>query len=201
MLEVTMISYALIKMFNTGLYEKPIEQWNERTAGDTQAWAVFRPAMVAEYKQMLCKGGGSTVGQEGYGTAFMATSQEGEEGDDISLVESVIQYDERTSVAEAKMSAMESRLSQLEMAPPQETAYSTPQQATFAPNQQPPSQINVTQQQQTWKKRKTPETQPGPTDQMNWQAPAPALPQRNSLWPQQQTQLPPTTARPTKPWR
>ena len=56
------------------------------------------------------------MSQEGYGTAFMATNQEGDEGDDISLVESVIQYAKRTLVAEAKMSAMESRLSQLEMA-------------------------------------------------------------------------------------
>ena len=59
---------------------------------------------------MLREGGGSTVSQEGYWTAFMATGQEGEEGDDISLVESVIQYAERTAAAEAKMTAMESRL-------------------------------------------------------------------------------------------
>ena len=91
--------------------------------------------MVAEYERMLREGGGSTVGQEGYGTAFMATAQENNEGDDISLVESVIQYAERTSEAEAKMSAMESRLSQLEMAPPQEAAYFTPQQATFVNTQ------------------------------------------------------------------
>ena len=36
MLDATMISYVLIKMFNTGLYGKPIERWNERTAGDRQ---------------------------------------------------------------------------------------------------------------------------------------------------------------------
>ena len=100
---------------------------------------------------MLRKGGGSTVDQEGYGTAFMATGQEGEEGGDISLVKSVIQYAERTVVAEAKLSAMESRLSQLEMAPPTETAYFTPQQPTVAPNQQPPAYINVPSQQQTFR--------------------------------------------------
>ena len=94
MSEVTMISYALIKMFNTGLYGKPIERWNERTAGDRQLWSTFCPAMVAEYERMLREGGGSTVGQEGYGTDFMAAGQEGEEGDEISLVESVIQYAE-----------------------------------------------------------------------------------------------------------
>jgi hypothetical protein len=31
MSDVTMISYTLIKMFNTGLYGKLIERWNERT--------------------------------------------------------------------------------------------------------------------------------------------------------------------------
>ena len=36
MSEVTMISYALIKIFNTGLYGKPIERWNGRSAGDRQ---------------------------------------------------------------------------------------------------------------------------------------------------------------------
>jgi hypothetical protein len=118
MSDVTMISYALIKMFNTGLYGKPGEQWNERLANERQTWDVFRPAMVAEYERMLRKGGGSTVGQEGYGLAFMATGQEGKDRDDISLVKSIIQYAEQTSVAEAKMSAMESRHSQLEMAPP-----------------------------------------------------------------------------------
>jgi hypothetical protein len=112
--------------------------------------------MVAEYKRMLRVGGGSTVGQEGYGSAFMATGQEGEDRDNISLVESIIQYAEQMLVAEAKMSAMESCLSQLEMAPPQEAAYFTPQQATFTPTHQPPTQINLPQQQQTWKKRKTP---------------------------------------------
>ena len=192
MSDVTMISYALIKMFNSGLYGKPIERWNERTAGDRNSWAVFRPAMVAEYERMLREGGGSTISQEGYGTAFMATGHEGDDGDEISLVESVIQYAERTSVAEAKMTAMESRLSQLEMAPPQEAAYFTPQQATFAHNPQPPTQVNIPlQQQQTWKKRKTPRAQPGPTDQMNWQTPAPAPAQRSSPWTQQPPQLPP----------
>jgi len=65
MSDVTMISYALIKMFNTGLYGKPIERWNERTATDRKLWAVFCPAMLAEYERTLCKLGGSTVGQEG----------------------------------------------------------------------------------------------------------------------------------------
>mgnify|MGYP000441937942 FL=1 len=193
MLDVTMISYALIKMYNTGLYGKPIERWNERTAEDRKSWAVFWPAMVAEYERMLREGGGSTVGQEGYGTAFMATAQENNEGDDISLVESVIQYAERTSEAEAKMSAMESRLSQLEMGPPPETAYFTPQQPTFVHNPKPPAQVNIPPpaQQQTWKKRKTPRAQPGPSDQMNWQTPAPTPPQQTSPWPQQYTQPPP----------
>ena len=143
MSDVTMISYTLIKIFNTGLYGKPIKQWNKRPANERQKWAVFCPAMVPEHERMLCKGGGSTVGQEGYGLAFMATRQEGEDGDDISLVKSIIQYAERTLVAEAKMSAMESCLSQLEMALPQEVAYLTPQQATFMPTHQSPTQINL----------------------------------------------------------
>jgi hypothetical protein len=37
MSDVTMISYALIKMYNTGLYGKPIKRWNERTAEDRKS--------------------------------------------------------------------------------------------------------------------------------------------------------------------
>ena len=58
MSDVTMISYALIKMFNTGLYGKPIKRWNERAATDRKLWAVLFPAMVAEYERMLREGGG-----------------------------------------------------------------------------------------------------------------------------------------------
>ena len=85
MSDVTMISYALIKMYNTGLYGKLIERWNKQTVNNRQSWAVFHPTMVAEYEQMLREGGGSTVGQKWYGIVFMATGQEGEEGGDISL--------------------------------------------------------------------------------------------------------------------
>ena len=48
------------------------------------------------------------------------------------------------------------------------------------------------------KKRKTPQAQPGPTDQMNWQAPAPAPPHRGNQWTQQQTQTPPHSNRANK---
>ena len=73
-------------MNTTGLYGKPIKRWNERTVLDRQLWSKFHTAMVAEYERMLRKGGGSTMGQYGYGTAFMATTQEGED-DDVSLIE------------------------------------------------------------------------------------------------------------------
>ena len=57
--------------------------------------------------------------------------QEGEGGDDVSLIESAIQYAEQTAVAEAKITAMESHLSQLKTGLPEQATYFTPQQGTF----------------------------------------------------------------------
>ena len=104
-------------MNNTGLYGKPIERWNKRTVQDRQQWLVFCQLMVAKYERMLRKGGGSTIEQEGYGAVFMASTSAGKEGNNVSLIKSVIQYAERTAASEAKMTVMESRLSQLETVP------------------------------------------------------------------------------------
>ena len=104
---VSLISYALIKLNNTGLYGKPIKRWNDRTVQDRQRWSVFRPALVAEYEQRLREGGGMTMGQDGYGTTFMASMPAGDKGGDGLLIDSVIQYAEQTAVVEVKTTAMD----------------------------------------------------------------------------------------------
>ena len=81
-----------------------------------------------------------------------------EADDNSSLAESIVQYLERATIAESKVSALEERLAALEMtqvhAPPQmayfapgtqpEYAYFTPQPATF----QPPPAVQIPTQQQ-----------------------------------------------------
>ena len=60
------------------------------------------------------------MGQDGYGAVFITNTPAGDEGNDVSLIENVIQYEERTAVTEAKMmvmTVMESHLSQVETAP------------------------------------------------------------------------------------
>ena len=58
-----------------------------------------------------------TMGEEGYGAVFMASTSAGDKGNDVSLIDSVIQYAECTAAADVKMTAMESCLLRLETAP------------------------------------------------------------------------------------
>ncbi len=59
---------------------------------------------------MLAEAGGSIFVQEGYGAAYNITDD-----DNGSLAESLVKYAERASVAEAKVSELESRMSAMEM--------------------------------------------------------------------------------------
>ena len=70
---------------------------------------------ISEYEKMLAANGGTTMGQEGYGTggAYSAIDDDGS-----SLEESVVEYSERVTQAERKVNELESRLAALEMGPP-----------------------------------------------------------------------------------
>jgi hypothetical protein len=123
--EATLIQYALIKLNMTGLYSKAIEHWNAQNITECSTWTDFKTHLINEYERMVREGGGSTFGQEGYGTAYNSIVTD----DNSSLVESIIQYAECATVAESKVSALEEQLNALEIN--QQTAY--PQAAYYAP--------------------------------------------------------------------
>ena len=56
---------------------------------------------IEEYEKMLAANGGTTMGQEGYGTggAYNVIEDDGS-----SLAETIVQYAERASTAEAQVS-------------------------------------------------------------------------------------------------
>jgi hypothetical protein len=95
--------------------------------------------MVKQYEKMLAEGSGTTMSQEGWGAAYNAIGSNNDDAN--SLTESIVKYAERATLAESKVSDLESRLSMLEMggppvggqqyAPPTKAAYFTPQAPTF----------------------------------------------------------------------
>ena len=100
---------------------------------------------IEEYEKMLAANGGTTMGQEGYGTggAYNAIEDDGS-----SLAESIVQYVERATTAEGKVSELESRLAALEMGsqqPPTQMGYYAPQtEYGMIPGAPPPpTTINV----------------------------------------------------------
>jgi hypothetical protein len=162
--EVNLIDHALIKLSETGgMYTKALETWNGRPAVDRKTWAQFREVMVRQYEKMLAEGAGTTISQEGWGAAYNAIGPSDDDAN--SLTESIVKYAERATLAESKVSDLESRLSMLEMGgqpypPPTNAAYFTPQAATFqhpappatimVPPQQAPMMQMQPQQQQQW---------------------------------------------------
>ena len=78
----------------------------------------FKTHFIAKYEKMLAANGGTTMGQEGYGSggAYDATDD-----DRSSLEESIVQYDERATQAKGKVNELERRLAALEMGPPPST--------------------------------------------------------------------------------
>ena len=118
---------------------------------------------------MIAEGAGTTVQQEGYGTAFHAKETM---SDEESLTETIVKYAERASLTELRVSDLEGRLSMLEMGstaaqalpgytpqPPPHTVYFSPAATKFQA-QQPPKIIalqppphetqRIPAQQQQW---------------------------------------------------
>ena len=106
-----LISYALIKMSDTGLYGKPIERWNARDLRDRRQWSQFRQFMVEQYERMLREAGGTTMDQDGYGSAFNAQEQ-----DDDSLVTAGTSFAERASENEKAMGSVVAEIGELKAA-------------------------------------------------------------------------------------
>ena len=76
----------------------------------------FKTYFIEEYEKMLAANGGTTMGQEGYGTggAYSAIDDDGS-----SLEERIVQYTEGATQTEGKVNELEIRLAELEMGPPQ----------------------------------------------------------------------------------
>ena len=103
--EVNLIDHAIIKLSETGgFYTKEIEKWNGHLVADPHKWATFRTVMVGEYEHMLTEGPGTTIHQEGYGTAFHAKETM---SDEETLTENIVKYSERASQAESRVSELE----------------------------------------------------------------------------------------------
>ena len=129
--------------------------------------------MVGKYKRMLTEGSGTTINQEGYGTAFHSKETM---SDEETLTETILNYAEQASQAKSRVSKLEGRLAMLEMgstaaqAPPGYAPQPPPYTAYFAPatpkfqTQQPPQKIGFQPPPQ--------ETQWMPSQQQQW------LPQR-----------------------
>ena len=60
-----LITYAMIKPKNTGLYTKALERWNVRAITDRKRWSDFCMFMIEQYERMLREGTGPTAAQEG----------------------------------------------------------------------------------------------------------------------------------------
>ena len=85
-----MIDHALIKLSETGgFYTKALEKWNGHLVTDQRKWETFCTVMFGNYKRMLSEGSGTTIHQEGYGTAFHA---EENISDEETLTETIVKY-------------------------------------------------------------------------------------------------------------
>ena len=92
-----LLNFAMIKINKKEIYSKALEHWN---AKERVIWPNLCTHMIKEYKKLLCEGGGTTLGQEDYGQVFNAV----EEADNALLAESIVQYAERASTVESKVS-------------------------------------------------------------------------------------------------
>ena len=104
-------SYAMIKLsMYGGLYTQDIERLHRKTKSDKNIWAIFCQHLISEYEKLLAEGGGTTLGQEGYGTELNDTEST---MDETSITESIFCYAEHTTAAEEKVQALEDRLNKL----------------------------------------------------------------------------------------
>ena len=96
--DVQLCTHGLIKLSKIGgLYANSTARWNLKDRTIRQQWMEFKRHFIAEYEKMLATNGGTTMGQEGYGTGGAYSAID----DDLSsLAESIVQYAERTTQAE-----------------------------------------------------------------------------------------------------
>ena len=67
--DVQLCTHGLIKLSKTGgLYKNSTKRWNLKDRNTRQQWMEFKTHLIAEYKNMITANGGTTMGQEGYGT-------------------------------------------------------------------------------------------------------------------------------------
>ena len=67
--DVQLSTHGLIKLSKTGgIYSNATKRWNLKNRTICQQWIEFKTHFIAEYKKMLAENGGTTMGQEGYGT-------------------------------------------------------------------------------------------------------------------------------------
>ena len=87
--ESQLITYAIIKLTDTGLYTEAVERWNGLDPADRSQWAQFCTFIIGQYEQMLRKSGGPTAGQQGYGSAFHAAEERSDDDSAMLILESV----------------------------------------------------------------------------------------------------------------
>ena len=92
--EITLIDHALMKLQGTNLYSKAIERWQSVTS---KTWLEFKTHFKKEYARMLKEGGGNTMQNEGYGTAFNTIE---DDTSLISITEGLTNYAEKQSATE-----------------------------------------------------------------------------------------------------
>ena len=157
MSETQLIDYAMIKLSKTGgMYAKGMARWRKRDTTEKKKWMDYVKFMVAEYERLQHEMGGTTLGQEGYRGAYMETEEQDDDGS--SLAASVVEYAEKASRTDTRVSDLEARLAAFEMSthgqqqpppmygpmPPQ-SMYYTPEVNYMAPQQPmggPPGAIN-----------------------------------------------------------
>ena len=66
---VQLCTHGLVKLSKTdGLYENATEGWNLKDRTICQQWMEFKTHSIEDYETILAANGGTTMGQEGYGT-------------------------------------------------------------------------------------------------------------------------------------
>ena len=86
--DVKLFTHGLTKLSKTGgIYSNSTKRWNLKDGTIRQQWMEFKTHFIAEYEKMLASNGGTTMGQEGYGTggAYNAIEDNGS-----SLAESIV---------------------------------------------------------------------------------------------------------------
>ena len=78
--DVQLCTHGLIKLSKRGgLYANATERWNLKDRAIRQKWMEFKTHFIAEYEKMIAANGGTTMGQERYGTggAYNAIDDDG----------------------------------------------------------------------------------------------------------------------------